>query len=239
MPPRRVASSTAGTLKSRRRLAAHPWATLVLAILTAVALVESVSLLTGEATHRFLLWNLFLAWVPLPLALAAYLGHRRGLTVAAISPLLAAWLAFFPNAPYVVTDLIHFGHLNASLPRPLDLAVLVTAAAAGMLVGFASLYLVQRIVAERAGCRWGRAFVAGTLVLSSFGVYVGRVLRWNSWDAVTRPRPLLADIATRVANPLAHPLAWGGTLAFALFLFAAYGTALAAARRSGHVALSC
>ena len=75
----------------------------------------------------------------------------------------------------------------------------------------------------------GRSFVIGALVLASVGVYIGRVLRWNSWDALARPESLLGDLAERIANPFAFPLAWIGTAAFALFLIASYQLVLRAA----------
>lgn len=109
------------------------------------------------------------------------------------------------------------GRLHAA-PVPLELAILLTAALAGLLAGFASLALVQRIVRDRAGCAWSRAFVIAALVTSSFGVYLGRFLRWNSWDVIASPRPLLADVAERFADPLAHPVTWGGAAGFSLFL---------------------
>ena len=151
---------------------AHPWLVVLAATVLAVGLVELVGTLSSSPTHRFLLWNLFLAWVPLPLAAVAYVAHRLGFGLAAIAPFLAGWLLFFPNAPYIVTDLIHFGELNSQIPVELDLATLVAAAVAGMLVGFTSLYVVQRLITDRYGRAAGWILVLVALVLASVGVYI-------------------------------------------------------------------
>ena len=192
----------------------------------AVGLVELVSTLSSSPTHRFLLWNLFLAWITLPLAAAAYVAHRLGFGLAAIAPFLAGWLLFFPNAPYIVTDLIHFGELNSQIPAELDLATLVAAAVAGMLVGFTSLYVVQRLITDRYGRAAGRIVVLVALVLASVGVYIGRALRWNSWDALGSPENVAADLLTRVANPFVFGQISVGVATFVAFLLVSYGLAL-------------
>ena len=168
-----------------------------------------------------------------PLAAAAYMAQRLELGLPTIVPLLAGWLLFFPNAPYIVTDLVHFGELGGSIPAELDLATLIAAAIAGLLVGFASLYVVQRVIWHRYGRLAARASVVATLLLASMGVYLGRVLRWNSWDAFANPQSVIADVLTRVANPLAFQQTWAGIGLFAAFLVATYAYALRLARRDG------
>ena len=130
---------------------AHPWLAVAGASALTMGLVELVSALSGTLAYQHLLWNLFLAWVPLPIAGAAYVAHRRGRGLATIAPFLIGWLLFFPNAPYMVTELIHFGELGSRIPAGLDLATLITAAIAGLLVGFASLYVVQRVIGHLFG----------------------------------------------------------------------------------------
>jgi uncharacterized membrane protein len=100
----------------------------------------------------------------------------------------------------------------------------------GLLLGFVSLRIVQRAVSRRAGAAWGWATVVLVLTLSGFGVSIGRFERWNSWDLFSRPAALLADVAGRVFNPLAHPRTTAVTVLFAGFLLLAYVTMLALAR---------
>lgn len=210
-------------LRNARDLArSHPWVAVLAATALTVGLVELVSITSGAPSHRFLLWNLFLAWIPLPLAAGAYVAQRLGLGLPALVPLLGAWLLFLPNAPYIVTDLIHFGELNGGIPAELDLATLIAAAAAGLLVGFASLYIAQRVIGRRYGPAASRLTVIAALVLASIGVYLGRVLRWNSWDALAHPEGVVSDVLTRIANPLVFHEAWAGIVVFAVFLLASY-----------------
>jgi uncharacterized membrane protein len=50
------------------------------------------------------------------------------------------------------------------------------------------------------------------LFLSVFGIYLGRFLRWNSWDIISNPFGLMIDIIDRFVNPFSHPRTWGLTL---------------------------
>jgi uncharacterized membrane protein len=148
----------------------------------------------GAPGLRFLLWNLALAWVPLLVAIGVYDGYRRGARAAVLAPAVALWLLFLPNAPYIVTDFIH---LAPAPPSPLWLDGLILSAFAwtGILLGFVSLYLVHAVVRHRFGGAAGWSVAFGSLGLTSAGVYLGRVLRWNSWDLIVRPGERLAQIA--------------------------------------------
>lgn len=172
---------------------------------------------TGSPFGLFLAWNLFLAAVPL---IASTLLVRLDARAARPSVLLgvgAVWLAFLPNAPYILTDLVH---LEYRPPAPFwyDLGMLLSGAGVGLLSGYVSLADVQAVVARRRGVLAGWATSVGVLFLSAFGVYLGRELRWNSWDVVTAPDALASDILSRLADPLAHPetvvmtLVFGGML---------------------------
>ena len=148
-----------------------------------------------EPRFGWVVSNLVLAWIPFLLAILIYDRARAGTRLLALSPLLALWLLFLPNAPYLVTD---FTHVYADRPVPLWFDILITGSAAGtgMLLGFFSLYLVQVVVRRSFGVRvaWAASLLA--LALSSFGIYLGRVLRWNSWDVLVDPTMLagLADV---------------------------------------------
>jgi uncharacterized membrane protein len=175
----------------------------------------------GATDFRFLVWNVILAWVPMLLALVVYDGYRRRGTLLRLVPALAIWLLFLPNAPYIVTDFVHLSATtNASLW--LDGIELSAFAWTGMLLGFVSLYLVHAVLRHRFGAGMGWAAVLGVLALSSAGVYLGRVKRWNSWDLLTQPGAKLAELETHLADPaaLAKPLSI--TVAVTVLLAAAY-----------------
>jgi uncharacterized membrane protein len=189
---------------------------------TTVALVVRIEVETGQLSHAFLLWNLMLAWIPLVFALALEWRRRRRLGGWQSLLLGAGWLLFLPNAPYLVTDLLHLGHKNATLGLWLDLTTLLVAAVCGVLAGFLSLVLVQRTICERLGSRLAWTLVVVMLALTSFGIYLGRILRLNSWDVLTRPGVLAREVGDRLADPLAHPHMLVGTALVTVGLLVAY-----------------
>jgi uncharacterized membrane protein len=171
-----------------------------------VVLVELRTYETGDPYYRFLVWNLILAWVPLVLAIAAFSRARRRHDLV-VTALLVLWLLFFPNAPYLLTDFIHLGEGPA--PLWYDALMLSAFAWTGLLLGFASLYLVQLIVRRSFGDTVAWLGVLGALVLASIGVYVGRFIRFNSWDALLHPLRVaevlgeqLSDVPARMAGAL-------------------------------------
>ena len=188
----------AAPLSTRRRAI---YAALALLSIFSVALVVTRAVYSGEPLFGGLIWNLFLAWIPFVLAIALYDRHRAGARALSLVPLGALWLLFLPNAPYLLTD---FKHLAPNLAVPLWVDVVVFAAPAwtGLMLGFLSLYLVQAVVRQRAGA--GVAWIAAIAVLglSSFGIYLGRVLRWNSWDVLANPS-ILSDLGSIVVEPRA------------------------------------
>jgi uncharacterized membrane protein len=170
---------------------------------------------------RFLVWNLILAWVPLVFALVVYDGYRRSRSLLWLTPFLALWLIFLPNAPYIVTD---FVHLSASSRAPLwfDGVELSAFAWTGMLLGFVSLYLVHAVLRHRFGAPAGWFVVLCVLGLASVGVYLGRVKRWNSWELITQPGSKLAQLHAHLADPAGLAQAAGVTIIVTLLLAAAY-----------------
>jgi len=176
---------------------------LALLSLFSVALIAARYAISDEPLFgvRGLIWNLVLAWVPFGLAIVVYDRHRAGARPISLLPVGALWLLFLPNAPYILTD---FKHLVPSPVVPLwvDIVVIAAPAWTGMLLGFLSLYLVQAVVRGLAGAAVAWLVAVGALVLSSFGIYLGRVLRWNSWDVVTDPN-LLRQLGGIVIEPRA------------------------------------
>ena len=169
----------------------------------------------------FLIWNLFLAAIP---AVAAWFfvrtAERRSSALAQVS-WFAIWLAFLPNAPYIVTD---FMHLDARPPIPLwyDVALLASCAGTGLLLAYSSLSDVQAIITRKFSTFLGWALALVALFLSGFGIYLGRFLRWNSWDALTNPLQLFSDISDRALHPLSYPQTVGVTLIYGVGLFLGY-----------------
>jgi uncharacterized membrane protein len=199
-----------------------PWfLSMVLASFLALGILALRIFYTHHLTYAFLAWNLFLAWVPF--GFSTWAAAHRGKNRWGTGLLLAAWLLFFPNAPYVLTDLFHL-YPRPDVPLWYDLILILSFAWNALLLGYASLYQVQAILREYLGEKWSWILVGGLLFLTSFGVYLGRYLRWNSWDALTRPMSLFADIFDRIIFPWTHLKSTGFTLCFGLFLAVTYAT---------------
>lgn len=201
---------------------AAPMLALMFASVVCVALVFLRIVLTGGRGYGFLAWNLFLAWLPLILALQICEQHaqggRRRWRLAVWG---AAWLLSFPNAPYIFTDLIHLktkfhGHFWV------DMMLILSCALTGLMLGFVSLYLVQSVVVDRLGRVVGWLFITGVAGLSGVGVFLGRFLRLNSWDVLWRPATLFQHADNWMSDPFgdARPYVFSGL--FAIFVFMAY-----------------
>lgn len=207
------------------------WEKLPLLAILALSSGLSIAMLAARIwysdhyTYSFLQWNLFLAWIPLFSALGMWVIQERKVPGAGflISLGFLGWLAFFPNAPYIVTDFLHLTERN-NVPLWYDLLLLFSFAWNGLVVGFTSLWIVQAVIANQWGARLSWLIVAGTLAVSGFGIYLGRFLRWNSWDVLTNPELLARDIYHIVTNPFAHPKIVVMTLLFSSFLTLAYLT---------------
>jgi uncharacterized membrane protein len=192
----------------------------VVTSVASLAVIAAYRLAAGTGDLDFLLWNLALAWVPLVAALA--IDDVRSTPLTLQLPLLLVWLAFFPNAPYLVTDLIHINPADRTATGILGDAALVSVAPVGLALGFSSLMLVERAVRERYGGRTALAVAVVSLAVASLGIYLGRVVRLNSWDLLTRPRLVGSVLHQLVRDPLAHPLAVALTIALAATLSVLY-----------------
>lgn len=204
---------------SRRRLAIlGSLAGLSALVVAMVAVRVSYS---GNSYYEALVWNLLLAWIPFALAVYVYDGRRRGERGPLLWAAGALWLLFFPNAPYIVTD---FKWLRDWTGAPIWYDVVLVAAAAwcGLMLGFISLYLMQAVVRRSLGALKAWAFVIGVLAVSSFGIYLGRFQRWNSWDVFTRPGLLAHNVWPHLAHPYDHPKTVAVTVLFTAFLAMTY-----------------
>jgi uncharacterized membrane protein len=176
---------------------------------------------SGSYSYVFLTWNLFLAAIPFLAAAVLEILDKRGRLRPMQWLAFIVWLLFLPNAPYIITDLIH---LKTRLPIPLwyDVLLLISSAGTGLLLGYASVLMVQRII-ERHFNRIAGWFVAMfTLLLSAYGIYLGRFLRFNSWEAFTDPMPLFSDMASHLMNPRQHPRTLAVTVLFGVALTLGY-----------------
>ena len=186
----------------------------------------------GQALYGYLVWNLLLAWIPLVLAILLVVAYRRRRSVIELVTVGAVWLLFLPNAPYVLTDFIHLGQNH----RMYDTILVGSFAVTGLALGFASLLLVQLVVTRAGGALLGWVTALGSLFFASVGIYLGRVVRLNSWDAFQRPHRLWQIARFRLEDPFGNRYLIGFVILFCGFLTLTYigfygFTALAASVR--------
>ncbi len=174
-----------------------------LACLVCILLVAARVAYTDSRRHTGLIWNLFLAWIPFILAFIAHAVSWKRIWLYLVIPFIALlWLLFFPNAPYMLTDLQDLAR-SGGVDAPLwyDVLIVVWCSWTGTLLGVISLYLMQDIIIRTIG-RWaGWVFVLVISGLSSFGIYIGRFVRLNSWDILQNPAETTMEILGIVIDP--------------------------------------
>jgi uncharacterized membrane protein len=197
--------------------------TLILGIMSMICFSLSAFRInfTGTTTYIFLIWNLFLAFLPWLFSslLILYPSWRKN--KVAIVFMLLAWLLFFPNALYIITDLFHL-HKGTAMPMWFDLVLVLTFAWTGLIFGFISLFDIEKILEPFFSKKIIVSFSILLLFAGSFGVYLGRFLRWNSWDIIHDPIILFSDILNRFMHPFSHPRTWGVTLFVGIMLSMMY-----------------
>jgi uncharacterized membrane protein len=211
------------------KLAVHKYKFGIFVLLLAASAV-SVALALFRMTrsdslnYRFLVWNLILAWIPFLFAAIAYASAitRKPIMYIVIAGCAIAWLIFFPNAPYILTDFQHLTIADSRVPVWFDVILLIWFAWTGLLLGIISLYLMQEIVNRWFNTAAGWLFAIVVIGLSSFGIYLGRFGRWNSWDLWQNPIAVLRDVYDVVRHPRANISTVGFTLIFTLFFIFIY-----------------
>jgi uncharacterized membrane protein len=172
----------------------------------------------GAAGYHYLVWNLTLAWVPFVLALVLRAAYKRRAHWAELVAVGCVWLLFLPNAPYMLTDFVHLEHAH----RVFNAIILGSFAFTALALGLASVLLVQLVVTRLAGPKLGWALAVGALFASSVGIYIGRVLRLNSWDVIERPRTVWTIARIRLDDPFGNRHLIVVVLALCAFLTVAY-----------------
>ena len=179
--------------------------TTVLAVFTAFCMgMEGMRMYRSESpSYIFLIWNLFLAWIPYLLSLQFMkLDIRESRVGAAL--LLLLWILFLPNGPYIITDLIHL-RPRAGAPMWYDVLLISTIAWNGLLLTLLSVGNIHRRLQAHVSPMklWAALFL---LFLSAgYGIYLGRFLRLNSWDAFLNPWALMRYSMMDILHPLHHP----------------------------------
>lgn len=193
---------------------------LLISVSFSIALLLVRIIQTGTQQYAFLLWNLFLAWVPCLISglMERYAAARWRLPFLILA--VAVWITYLPNAPYILTDLVHLPEGGA--PMWFDLILILSFAWSGLIMGFQSIRQVQDIVLTRFP-RWPiQLYIFPVMMLCGWGIYIGRFLRWNSWDLIVRPVPLLRQTSQMLLYPLDYIHPWSFSVIMGLFLYLLY-----------------
>ncbi len=192
----------------------------LLAFLVFIALLIAVRIFyTGSTLYLFLVWNIFLAWIPF--AISSVFHKLADKATWKQFLVLFSWLAFFPNSLYIVTDLIHL-QTESKVPKWFDAVLLFSASVAGLMMAFISLYRVEEFMLKAIHKKLQSVTILLILFLASFGVYLGRFLRWNSWDITSNPFQLLGSIVHRIISPFDHLQTWAVTGTLTIFFYLLY-----------------
>lgn len=178
---------------------------------------------TGSPLFIFFVWNLFLAIIPFYISLKIKSRAEKKLKNSVKWLLLFLWLLFLPNAPYMITDLIHLKQ-RVGVPLWYDTLLILSFCWNGLIIGFISIYNVHEELKKRKGEFKSWVFILAVILLCGFGIYLGRYLRWNSWDILVNPLELFKDILNRIIHPFAHIRTWSITFSYSLFLIVGYLT---------------
>jgi uncharacterized membrane protein len=191
-----------------------------------VSLLFTLSLLavrilyTGDIDYAFYPWNLFLAVVPL--YFSGLLLKQHTFNYKSIL-LLGLWLLFIPNAPYLITDIFHFEE-RPPVPMWFDLVLVSSGAWNGILIFMISLYRIEKFFKLICNSKFINSLIIILLVLCGYGIYIGRYLRYNSWDVVTKPVSILRTSTHHIHHPFQNLNVWLFTFLFASFLGIIYFT---------------
>lgn len=148
--------------------------------------------LTTSIYLMFLIWNLFLAVIPF--LLTSYLKTRKLFENKFKNGLiLSIWLLFLPNSFYIITDFVHLS-LSNSYTFWYDLLLISSYSTLGFLLGIISLQDFENLLSDKLNASICSFLVFGISILSGFGIYLGRILRYNSWDILKNPIALFTDL---------------------------------------------
>jgi uncharacterized membrane protein len=195
--------------------------TLLLSCSFSILLLAVRIIVTASLMYGFLVWNLFLAYIPF--AVTQWLCKNDGLINNRLKFffLFLLWLVFIPNSFYIITDLFHLDEGKAA-PQWFNLALIFSFAWNGLLMGVISLRQMEKIMEPFISVEWRWVFLYIIMCLNGLGIYIGRYLRFNSWDVIANPFQLTKDIIYLCVHPLRNGREWGMIVCFTVLLILVY-----------------
>ena len=195
---------------------------LILCTLFSIGLQVLRMMYTGERLFVFLVWNLFLAFIPLVLSskMELWMEHKNKWMVVLLS---LVWLLFIPNSFYIITDLFHLD-MNQDVPLWFDLALLLSFAWNGLLFGIVSVRQMEKAFENYFNRKFELHFILPVMFLNALGIYVGRYLRFNSWDVIANPLQLITDMVYLFLHPIRNRFDWSMIVCYAMLMTVIYLT---------------
>ncbi len=169
--------------------------------------------------YLFLVWNLFLAFIPFCITL--YLRSKTQVTKTKLFIYFTIWLLFLPNAPYIITDLLHFKRSTSHFLW-LDILMVISFAINGLVLFYLTLLDMESLLKKFMHTKTIKILLIAIFFLTGFGIYLGRFLRFNSWDILQHPEMLIESIFEILITPTQHLEAWAFTFCFGAFLSLTY-----------------
>jgi len=199
----------------------------VLVSLIGLTAVSIGLFLAGAIANRslqfsYLLWNLFLAWIPLVLTVIL-IRSLRTQRWSSWWPLVITlfWLILLPNTFYMISDFIHIQDVQRN-NLLYDVVMFTSFIFTAALLGFSSVYMVHAELRKRMHMRTSSVLIGTILLLCSFAIYLGRDLRWNSWDVFLNPAGILFDVSDHLLYPFRHGDMVTTTISFFVLLGSLY-----------------
>lgn len=194
----------------------------IIALLTVSMALSIMLLMIRIKLHQsiylsFLVWNLFLAIIPF--AITTGLTSRNKINKLTLFFFFGIWLLFLPNAPYIVTDLMHLTRTDQRFLW-LDILMIMSFAFNGLILFFLSLSDMEKLLKHYLKPKLLTALMLSIFGLTAFGIYLGRFLRHNSWEIINNPLNIFTDIFNIICQPNIE--AWIFTVTFGSFLAISY-----------------
>jgi uncharacterized membrane protein len=204
----------------------HRWEITLMLFISSVfaCLLEFIRIyLSHHHNYFYFIWNLFLSWIPYGISMylpVSFVVMKRKWFAWL---LLIIWFLFWPNAPYMLTDLLHLRQ-KQNIPLWFDLGLILSFAWTGLITGFISLIEIQNLIRKQTNRFVAWAFAVFMIFSGGLGIYIGRYIRVNSWDVVANPLRVLFHIVKHFNDQMMRIEMIGMTLMYSIFLLLGYLT---------------
>ncbi len=181
-------------------------------MLCAIILMVRIKI-THSFFFLFLVWNLFLAMIPYGITLFLQVFKKETHSLWILLPTACMWLLFLPNTPYLISDLQHLKHSAQDIIW-YDLLLLMSFVWYALFLFYLTVRDMRMLIATKVNSKYINLITISIFILCGFGIYLGRFLRWNSWDIIQDPLGLLYDIWQRVRHPFQNSQTWLVTIGY-------------------------